>query len=255
MKKCELIQKHSEPVKITFIISATIISIILLLICVFAFYNPRTISSVGVSEVSVIPDKIVFYFNIEAKGETATEAKNSAGEIYDLLVMKMQVLGFEKKEIKTENYNVYPEYNWIGNERKQKDFVANHFVKIELTTNESDKIGNIIDAGVDAGAFISYINFELSQELENDYKARAIELASEDARQKAEAIASGLGKNLGSLFSVSTSDFNYYPWRIYDSAGAEAVGEDSVQYAKSAVNSIQPSEQIISASVTGVWRI
>jgi len=247
--------KHSDSVKITFIISATVIALVLLGVIVFSFYNPRTISSVGVSELSVVPDKIVVYFNIETKGETATEVKNSALEIYELFVVKMNVLGFDEDEIKTENFNIYPEYDWVINSRKQKGFVASQVVKIEVDTNDSGAIGNVIDAGVDAGAFISYINFELSQEIENEYRAGAMKLATEDARKKAEAIADGLGKNLGNLVSVSTSDFNYSPWKIYDSAGAQAVGEDVEEYARATVAEIQPSEQKISASVTTVWRI
>lgn len=126
-------------------------------------------------------------------------------------------------------------------------------MKIELPTNNSEKIGQVIDAGVNAGAGISYINFELSQELQNQYKAQAMQLATEDAQTKAQAIATGLDKKLGRLVSVSTSDFGYSPWNLYTAKGV-SIEEDAGE-AQTATTSITPSEQTIYGQVSVVFKL
>ena len=112
-------------------------------------------------------------------------------------------------------------------------------------------IGDTIDAGVNAGAGISYINFELSQDLQNRYKAEALKKATYDARVKAEGIASGLRKSLGKVVSVSSSEFKYYPWEVYRNADM-AVGAEQ---AKQATTSIAPGEQEISGQVSVVFAL
>ncbi len=111
--------------------------------------------------------------------------------------------------------------------------------------------GEVIDAGVDKGAKVSYINFELSIAEQNKYKAQALELATQDAKTKAEAIASGLGKKLGKVVSVSSSDWGYSPWSLYRAD----VMTESAEEAKSAVTDIQPGEQSVTASVSVVYKI
>jgi len=59
---------------------------------------------------------------------------------------------------------------------KQIRFSYNYL--IFRKTFEKDKITSVIDSGTNAGAGISYINFELSPELEQEYKSLAIKTAS-----------------------------------------------------------------------------
>ena len=123
-------------------------------------------------------------------------------------------------------------------------------MKVELPTEQSSQIGEIIDIGVEAGAGISYINFELTQEKQNTLKAEAMKLAAQDAKIKAESTVKGLDKKLGSLVSLTVDNFGYYPWRVY-SATAEA----SVDEVKQATTNIAPSEQEVTASVRAVYKV
>lgn len=244
--------KLSKAVQITLIISVAVV--ILALIGVYfgkVGSMTNTISVNGQATEKVMPDLISVYFNVETQGDTSKEAEDANSEIVSNLKNTIMSLGFSEKEIKTENYNIYPEYDYQT--RTNKGYRATHSLKIEFATEEKDKIGNVIDAGTNSGAGISYINFELSPSLEQQYKAQAIKSASEDAKIKAEAIADGFEKNLGRLVSVSLDSFNYYPWRIYSTSGAE---EDGVQMpAKEAVTSITPSDREVSAYVTAIYKL
>ncbi len=213
--------------------------------------SKNTITGNGEATIEVVPDLVKVYFNVETEGETSKEAKDENAEIVDDLIFNMVREGFDRDDIQTLNFNIYPEYSWDDEKRELDGYKATHTIIVEISTQDTDKIGDAIDAGVDAGANINYINFELSQEKTNQYKAEAIELAAEDARLKAKALADGLDKELGKLVSVSDGSFGYSPWRIYETTAAV----DSVEMAKQATTNIQPGEQEISARVTAVFKI
>lgn len=240
-----------NSVKITLIIVAGILLLVLVGFMIYSYSHPgNTVSVQGQSTVKAVPDLVSVYFNVESKADTAKEAKDANSEIVDNLIIGIVKLGFERADITTENFNVYPEYNYRSGNNEIIDYKAVHSIKVEMSTDRTDKIGDVIDAGVDAGAGISYINFELSQDKQNEYKTEALKQATEDARAKAEGIASGLGKRVGRLVSVSTSEFDYYPWRLYESG----VNMDA-EAAKAATTNIQPGEQDIYGKVSVSYKI
>src|SRR3989339_905477 len=183
----------NTAVQITIIISVVVLIIAFSTLYLFnSAVNPEknSINVQGLATVKAMPDVISVYFNIETTGNTSEEAKDANSLILDELITELLKQGFERKNIVTENYNIYPNYEWDKDGKQiDKGFKATHSIRVEIDSEDSDKLGSIIDAGANAGAGISYINFELSQKLQNQYKAEAMKLAAEDARIKAEAVA------------------------------------------------------------------
>jgi len=239
-----------NSVLITIIIVSGIIVLAGIGFLIFNSLSPsNNINVNGQASVDVVPDLVNVYFNIETIGETSKEAKDKNAEILNTLTAALVNQGLKKEEIKTQSFNIYPNYEWDEGGREENGFKVSHSIVIELSTDDIDKVSGIIDAGADSGVGISHINFELSYELQNEYKAEAIKLASEDARIKAEAMAEGSGKKLGKLVSISDDSFGYSPWRVYDMA------EDSIGVAKEVATSVQPAEQTISGSVRAIFKI
>jgi uncharacterized protein YggE len=244
-----------KGIKITAIISVTAILITLLIIyTIFQFIPTQTISVAGQSQIDVTPNLITINFNLESRATTATEAKDTNTVKYNDFVSALENLAITEDQIKTNSFNVYVDYIWQNGVRKDNGYVAAHSIQIELPTEESEKVGNIIDSGVNSGALISYINFELSKELEKEKKLEATLKATEDAKTKAEAMAQGLGKSLGKIVSVSDSSFDYYPWPLY-SRGEDMAVAEAGSMAKEAIQSINPSDQTVYASVNVVYKI
>jgi len=242
-----------SSVKITLIIAVAVVVIALFGFSMFYdSSSSNTVQADGYATIEVMPDLVTINFNIETRADNATSAKDENAQISDDLITALVKKGFERKQITTQYYNVYPEYNWQSGSRSLIGYKATHQIKLEMSTDDSDEIGEIIDAGVEAGATISYINFELSTELQNQYKTQALEKAAQDAQIKAQSTANGLNKQLGKLISVTTSNFNYYPWSIYAADSADTFRS---QEAKSASTSIQPGEQEVSASVSVIYKI
>jgi uncharacterized protein len=248
--------KQNNSIAVTAIISGVIL--IVALVALFTLGGSSSsktdvVNVQGIATVEAMPDLVGVYFNIESKGETSAEAEDLNTEIFNELVTELVLLGFERKEIVTENFNVYPNYDWTEDGREEDGYVATHSVKIKMPSEDSDKLGDIIDAGVEAGAGISYINFELSQELQNEYKAEAMKLAAGDAKIKAESVAEGFDKKIGKLVSVQVNEFGYYPWNIYSTRGGGYI-EDAV-LAKETASSIQPGEKEVSATVSASFKL
>lgn len=241
-----------KSVQVTLIISATIIILAIIGFYFFKSTTENTISVDGQATEKVTPDLITVYFNVQTNGTTSKEADDANSLIVNKLKDAIVALGFTQDNIQTENYNIYPNYDYTKGQ-EVNGYTASHSLRVEFSTDEKDKIGNVIDAGANAGAGISYINFELSPTLEQQYKAEAIKTAAGDAMVKANAIATGFSKKLGGLVSVSLDSFNYNPFRVYDSSVSGAV--PSVESAKQAVTSITPSEQDVTADVTAVYRL
>jgi uncharacterized protein len=109
-------KKENSAIVITCIIAAVV-----LLIAVFAIYKfgsgvstGNSVTVEGVSTVKALPDVISVYFSIDTTGKTSVEAKDANTEIYDRLVDALVLQGFNKTDIKTESFNVYPNTNWVN---------------------------------------------------------------------------------------------------------------------------------------------
>ena len=247
-------KKENNAIVITSIISGVVLLIALYAMFTFSDSTSKDVVTVnGISTVKATPDLVVVYFTIETKGTTSSEAKDANTVILNKLKEGLVAQGFAEEDLTTENFNIYPNTYYESGKQKQDGYIASHSLKIELDTDMMDKLTSVVDAGVNAGAGISYINFELTLESQAKYKAQALEEAAKDAQVKADAVASGFGKTAGKLVSVSVSEFGYYPWNVYSARGVSSL-EDATIVKEAAVN-IQPSEEEISASVSATFKL
>ena len=232
----------------------TIITVLVIAIILIGGYiafntSAAVVSAQGNSVIEAKPDKVSININIEAREDTAQKAKDAHDKILDNLVLNLLKLGIAKDEIKTVNFNIYPEYDWSNGDQKLKGYIASEQIVVE--TNDFDGVAEIVDASVDAGALVSYINFELSEEKQSEYKTQALEEAGKDAKIKAEATARGLGKNLGSLVSVKSQDFNYGPVVYFESKGGVASSAE----ARDAAINIAPRDIEVRATIEVEYKL
>ena len=207
--------EKSVQITTIIVVALLIISGIATLLILQGRTPSNTVSVQGSALLKADPDLVTVYFRAETNASTAQEAKDENAEIIADARAALIKAGIPEDKIQTLDFNIYPEYDWIDGQQKFRGYKAVHAFKVELETAQIDKVGAVIDAGVDSGAMIDYINFELSTAKQNEYKAEALKQASQDAKTKAEAMVSGLGKQLGKLVSVSDMSFDYYPWPIY----------------------------------------
>ena len=160
--------------------------------------------------------------------------------------------GISKENIRLASYNSYPLQEWDGNSYKDKGYVVSQ--QLIVYAENYSSIASIVNLVTSNGALVQSIQFELSQEKQNEYKSKVLKLASEDAKVKAAAIASGQGKGLGRLVSLSSDEFNYYPMPYYnmrDGVSATDAGNE----AKLAASNISPSDLDVSSTVKVQYRL
>jgi uncharacterized protein YggE len=211
----------------------------------------ETISVEGVSEVSVMPDLVSVYFNVEVLDDSAEVAKNENAEIVDAVKAGLIEVGFSREDFETQNFNVREEFDWgRDEERTSLGFRASHSIVVRVDAEDEEMIGKAIDVAVDNGALLGYVNFELSQELENEYKAEALRLAAQDAKIKAEAVADGLGVRLGKVVSTDMGNgFGYYPRMAF--AESDVVGLKGAEIA----TDIEVGEEKVRSSISVTYKL
>lgn len=207
-----------------------LIGAFILIALAFAYYNlGPNVSAQGFASIKAVPDEISVYFSVEGRGIDANTANEKFAGISAKVLIELEKLGISGGDVQSSGFNIYPEYDYSGGSARIKGYLASE--QFTINTKDSNEAVSAVSAALKAGASVSSINFQLSREKENDYKIQALQLASEDARNKAEATALGLGKSLGRLVSVQSQEF-YYPGPIalyQKTEGAPAISADQAR--------------------------
>jgi uncharacterized protein YggE len=183
---------------------------------------PQTphIRAIGNAVVSVKPDQAKLNFAVVTQGPAAAQAAASNAKRTTAVIDALKKALGAGAEIRTTNYSVSPNYNHRdGGAPTITGFTAQNTV--EVTVNDIEKLGSIIDTGIGAGA--NRID-GVHMMLKDDEPARreALRLAGQQARARAEAIASGLNAKLGSLLSAEESVAGGPRPLVYQRMGAMA---------------------------------
>jgi len=207
----------------------------------------QTINVQGSSEMTFDPNEAEVWAGISVVKVTAEDAQNEANKVINAIIDGLRYKGFTEKDISTEQLSLYEEYRWEDNTNKVVGWRATQILKVKTT--DLTKVGTIVDVAVNNGATnIQNINFGLSNDKEQEYKAKALAEATASARAKAETIAKSLGVKLGKIQSVSESNFYYTPYRY---AMAEMAGSAAVKEAAT----VLPQKVDVSAQISLVYII
>ena len=233
----------------------TIAAVIIGLILVGAYMadaSSAVVSAQGTNVMKVQPDTAGVYVSIETRASTAQVAQENHATTRDNVLQALGDLGIAEENIQLINYAVYQEYDWSNGKQTPKGFVATQ--QIVVKTEDFGEVAGIVDVAVSQGGLVNTIQFELSQEKQNEFKAQVLSEASKDARIKAEATAAGLGKKLGRLVAVQTQDF-YYPGPVmyYEkSLSSDGGGIESLQ---EAARNLTPGDIDVNANIVVQYKL
>lgn len=200
------------------------------------------------SSVTRAPDQAVLRVAVETFAETAEEAAAENAERTEAVLDALEDAGIPDDRIGTANYSIRPEYEYErGRDGRDRQLVGYRVMNmIQVTINDLDRVGEIIDAVVEAGANrIDGLTFGLS----NPEAARreALRNAVAEARADAEAIAAAAGVRLGRVVRITSGGGLVPPPR--------PATFDRAVVAEAAVTPIEPGELDVTASVTAVYAI
>ena len=159
------------------------------------------IRAVGQATVSVTPDQAKVQFAVVTQAPTATAASTqNANQVTVLLAALRSVLG-QNAELKTISYSLNPNYNnpRDGSQPIVVGYTASNIV--EVTVADLSAIGKVIDTGIQAGANrVQGLQFSLKND--QPVRQQALKLATAQAKNHADAMASGLNLRTGSALSI-----------------------------------------------------
>ena len=159
----------------------------------------NTISVSGTSSLNVDPNKAEIYVKVVTLEKTAQESKNKNSQISQKITDALKRSGVKNNDIETSQFSIYPKYEYEeiieNNIRKPKQNLVGYESTnvLKVTTQDLEKAGKLIDVAVDNGANeIERVSFVLTKEKEKEVKQQAMIMASNDAKDKAVALATNL---------------------------------------------------------------
>ena len=144
----------------------------------------RSISVTGVGEVKAQPDMATITIGVRTENKDLVPAqqenKNRMNDVFEVL----KQLNIDEKDIKTVNYNVYPEqqYDPKNNTSYLRAYVVTN--NVEVTVRDLDILGLAIDQVTAKNAnLIHNIRFGLSNQ--EELRNKALEMALINSQNKA----------------------------------------------------------------------
>lgn len=218
---------------------------------------PKTITVKGIGKVSAAPDYVILSMGLESRDLEYETAMNKASENIELLNSALERVGFEKKSVKTANFNVHMEYDYRmnkkgGNERVFIGYVVDHQLKVEFDF-ESERLTKALSA---VGSCLAHPQLSISFTVKDPtaINEEMLRSATRNAKRKAEILCEASDMKLGDLLSI---DYNWGDIHLYSNTNYSLDEEclASPKMARMADISIEPEDINVSDTATFVWEI
>ena len=219
-----------------------------------AFVAPdRQVHVAGMAKVSVAPDVADLWIGVNTARPTALEAVSANTFAMNNLVDALKKRGVAPKDIQTSRVSITPQYSQpaeakpgVPPEATIPKVVGYEVINaVQVTTKDLNKIGELLDAALNAGSNqLQGLVFRIDDREAGKKELRA--KALDDAKQKAELYARRAGMVLGPVVLITESDAGWMP----APRGADAFGAAMAPAPVAAPMPVSPGEQEISLSVT-----
>lgn len=164
------------------------------------------VSVSGEGRVQAAPDVAWVNVGVQTQGATAAEAMGKNGEAMTAVVNKVKELGIADTDIQTSDINLYPQYDNKREPDGTPPVVTGYqaSTSIRITVNDISKAVWVLDGAVQAGANqANGLQFGIKDAAPQ--RQQALTRATQEARSRADAIASGLGLRVVGVRSATDS--------------------------------------------------
>lgn len=203
-------------------IVAILLALLLMLGCA-AMAEKSTLVVNGSASVVLEADWASAVLGVNLSGNDLTSLQNQVNSTVEAICEALVQAGIDEKNITTNFIYITPNYNYgmtSYGEAEFNGYTIENTLCIE--TDQIDLLGSYIDAACAAGAnSFNSINFSAK----NDSEARklALEMAVEDAREKAEIIAAASGMGIENIVEIQEGGISSYAKSAYDGVNGYAM--------------------------------
>ena len=156
--------------------------------------EPRMITVTGEAEVRVVPDEVVLTLGVETWDKDLVAAKKQHDGVVNKVLGLAADYGVDPQHVQTDYVNIEPRYR--DRTYEERDFIG-YFVRktIVITLRDISKFEDLLSGVLGVGVnYVQGIQFRTTELRKYRDEARA--LAVKAARQKATALARGLGQEV-----------------------------------------------------------
>ncbi len=161
----------------------------------------RSVTVTGQGKVSYNPDIAVVTLGVQIdKATKADEALNQLNTKVSEIIKAVKNLGITDDNIQTQNYSLYPQYDFKDNISTVSGYNANQQLIIKVTDydKQPSRLNSVIAAASKAGANqVNSLSFEAANL--NDLKQQARIEAIADAKSKSDSLAQAAGVKLAEI--------------------------------------------------------
>lgn len=208
----------------------------------------RTIHVTGSGSVVSEPDIATLNLGVSVEKTSVEEAREAAASAMTAVIESLRANDVAEKDIQTENFNIYPQYDYIDNGRVLRGYRVNNTVSAKV--RELESLSDIIDHAAAAGGDIVVVNairFMIEDTTALQTQARA--LAVKNAETKAQTLAEASGVNLGKPVTITETG---------SGGGPRVAFAESAEFAADSARSstpVQAGELSVTVNVTIVYEI
>lgn len=225
---------------------AMLIALVMVWVAASALAETR-IAVNGTGEVRVSADTAVISLGVNARDKDVLKAQQKVNEIIAAIRAALIDKGIKEENINTDFINIYPLYDYSGDQERLSAYNASSTLAIRVTDMES--VGTLIDACFAAGAnTLNGISFSASDT--GHAKNEAMKKAVADAKSKAEILAEASGLRITGIEMITEGGVTSYQNNV-GNVYANAKGtEDVTEEAADGGTVVQSAKLIVSASVS-----
>jgi uncharacterized protein YggE len=173
--------------------------------------RPRlsTVTANGEAVIIVEPDQAELDIGVVAQANNAPDAAKESADKLSRVLSEMKKLLAAKDEVKTISYSLNPNYRYPqGGKPEIVGYTAINILRLKTTNLTA--VARLIDRAMQSGVnHIGRLAFTLKDE--HGAQLRALRLASEKARAKAEAMAGALGLKIVRIVSLNEAERGLRP--------------------------------------------
>ena len=208
----------------------------------------RTIHVTGSGSVVGEPDIATLNLGVSVEKASVEEAREAAASAMTTVIESLKANDVAEKDIQTENFSIYPQYDYTDNGRVLRGYRVNNTVSAKVRALES--LSDIIDDAAAAGGDIVVVNaIEFMIEDDTALQTQARALAVKNAEAKAQTLAEASDVTLGKPVTITETTFGGGPPIAF--AESAAFAADSARSS----TPVQAGELTVTVNVTIIYEI
>lgn len=208
-----------------------------------------TFDVTGEGEITAVPDRAEINLGIQVSDSSVQKVQERGNQVINKINQDLLTMGIEKQDIKTINYNLYPNYDYRTGTQTITNYALN--VNLQVKAKDFSKVTQIVDTATKDGANqIGGVTFTLSEDKRREVEKEVRVVAIKRAKEKAEELASLSGVRLGKIVNVientNGGGISPYPMMAKDVAleGRGGVGSAALP------TNVEPGSTTFSMTVT-----